>query len=297
MSTKVPFNPRWAVYFRSGKISGLVFLLSSLAVLFISGCAQKTAVLNSPANLIGICSESITQTVGSGLTTTVCEEEPEPEPSLAQNILSTAYSQTGRLYRYGGRLPKTGFDCAGFTQWTFAQHGISLPRTTRDQIKTGQAVKRQDVRPGDLLFYWRNRAQRLLHVGIFTGNGQFIHSPHTGARIRESKAFDRYHLARFVSARRVIEDPNAAPLPDDLRVAIVQKALAENLPSPKRQTAKSGEALAATNDATPKKHRVRKGDSIWALARRYGVSTQTLLQANGLSAKHTLRIGQTLAIP
>lgn len=174
----------------------------------------------------------------------------------ASQLLSTAYSQLGRKYRWGGSSPATGFDCSGFVKWVFARHGIKLPRSAREQVKAGRPVARKDLRPGDLVFYGKYPGSRTVsHVGIYMGKGRFIHSPRTGKPIQVSRAFDRHFSARFRGARRV-------------------------LPS-----------------ARPRHYTVKKGDYIWALARRFGVSPWKLMRANGLSRDHVLQIGRRLVVP
>ncbi|MEW5725757.1 MAG: NlpC/P60 family protein [Thermodesulfobacteriota bacterium] len=234
-----------------------------------------------------------------------------------QRLLAVAYSKTGLPYRRGGTSPETGFDCAGFTQWVFTQNGLPLPRTPQDQFGSGRPISKEELRPGDLVFY----DEGYLHVGIYAGDGLFIHSPHTGDRIKESRAFDRYHKKHWAGARRVIQDTEAAPLDENLKEVIIRQALAEQgldqaeekekprqtagKPAVKKAAAKSTEKPAvkkavAKSEAKGKKTKVyvvQSGDTIWKVARRLGISHKALLKANGLKENHTLRIGQKLTVP
>lgn len=131
---------------------------------------------------------------------------------LTEKILLTAFSQQGTPYRYGGTSPQSGFDCSGFTRWVFAQNGINLPRSSSEQLAVGRPVAKEDLRPGDLLIYKRHNRGRATHVGIYVGDGKYIHSPRAGRTVEESEAFSQQAAPRFIGARRVFEDPTAMSL-------------------------------------------------------------------------------------
>ncbi len=122
-------------------------------------------------------------------------------PSLGLDIVRTGLTQKGRRYRWGGTAPSSGFDCSGFTQWTYTQHGISLPRTAQEQFQTGISVSRHELRAGDLVFYKINRRGRW-HVGIYMDDGTFVHSPRKGKNISEANMDDSYWAKRYKGARR-----------------------------------------------------------------------------------------------
>jgi cell wall-associated NlpC family hydrolase len=105
---------------------------------------------------------------------------PPPAPSSAAQIaLAAAYSQIGTPYVYAGASPETGFDCSGFTMWAWAQAGVSLPHSSAAQYASLPHVDQSELVPGDLLFFY----SPIHHVGMYVGNGQMIHSPHTGAYV------------------------------------------------------------------------------------------------------------------
>lgn len=122
-------------------------------------------------------------------------------PSLGLDIVRTGLTQKGRRYRWGGTAPSTGFDCSGFTQWAFQQHGINLPRTAQEQFHTGITIHRHELRAGDLVFYKINRRGRW-HVGIYMDDGTFVHSPRRGRNISEANMDDTYWTKRYMGARR-----------------------------------------------------------------------------------------------
>ncbi|OIO02196.1 MAG: hypothetical protein AUJ49_06585 [Desulfovibrionaceae bacterium CG1_02_65_16] len=122
-------------------------------------------------------------------------------PSLGLDVVRTGLTQKGRRYRRAGASPVTGFDCSGFTQWTFRQHGIKLPRSAAEQYALGHSVPRSQLRPGDLVFYKINRRGRW-HVGIYMDDGVFVHSPRPGRGISEANMDDAYWSKRYLGARR-----------------------------------------------------------------------------------------------
>lgn len=98
---------------------------------------------------------------------------------------------------WGGTTPE-GFDCSGFTQYVYKHFGISIGRTTKDQIYDGVGVSRDQLQSGDLVFYGKNGIPS--HMGIYLGNGMYIHAPRTGDVIKISP----YGRADYITARRII---------------------------------------------------------------------------------------------
>ena len=121
------------------------------------------------------------------------------------SVLDTARSQIGAPYRGGGSSPSQGFDCSGFVQWVYARHGIRLPRRTKDLLRVGRPVAKGDLHAGDLVFFMPSAKSSSLHVGIFDGHGQFIHSPSPGGRVREESLLIPYWRAAYYQANRVLD--------------------------------------------------------------------------------------------
>lgn len=126
---------------------------------------------------------------------------------LTLNILYSAYRCLGTPYRYGGTTP-AGFDCSGFVQHVFGENGITLGRSSRDQAQEGIPIELSELKPGDLIFFTMRpkKHSSVDHVGLYIGNGQFIHA--SSYRYREiiiedleSGAF----INRLVGARRILE--------------------------------------------------------------------------------------------
>ncbi|MEY4711119.1 MAG: hypothetical protein RIS88_569, partial [Pseudomonadota bacterium] len=120
----------------------------------------------------------------------------------------------GVPYRLGGDSAETGFDCSGFVRAIYEQTvGLVLPRTADDQAAATQVIERQDLKPGDLVFF--NTMRRAFsHVGIYVGEGKFIHSPKPGAEVRVEDMGGSYWRRRFDGARRVLGVTDASPATD-----------------------------------------------------------------------------------
>lgn len=119
----------------------------------------------------------------------------------AQRCLQVAAQYLGTPYVYGGTTP-AGFDCSGFTMYVYSQLGISLPHSSKSQASCGVAVSRDELMPGDLVFF-NTTGSGISHVGIYSGNGMFIHSPLSGSSVCYTNMNSPYYSGRFVTARRV----------------------------------------------------------------------------------------------
>jgi cell wall-associated NlpC family hydrolase len=132
---------------------------------------------------------------------------PAPAPALGsriQTVLQGALALLGTPYRWGG-TGTDGFDCSGLVGYVFHNAlGIELPRVSRDLAKSGELVRdRSLLSPGDLVFFSRRARGRVDHVGIYLGDGRFLHAPRTGKQVEVSSLDNAYWNDRFVQARRV----------------------------------------------------------------------------------------------
>ncbi len=120
-----------------------------------------------------------------------------------QNTLETALDLIGIRYRRGGTSPETGFDCSGFVDHVFKEGlGLYLPHNARQISKTGEAVGKHELQPGDLVFF--NTMRRAFsHVGIYLGDNKFVHAPRVGGTVRVEDMSESYWRKRFNGARRV----------------------------------------------------------------------------------------------
>jgi cell wall-associated NlpC family hydrolase len=120
--------------------------------------------------------------------------------SLLDNVCGLATGFLGTPYRWGGTTPKA-FDCSGFVRYVYAELGVKLPRTARQQIKVGQKVSGAMLQAGDLIFFDMMKGY-VSHVGMYLGNGKFIHAstPRTGVRIDPLSKYSKH----LVGARRYV---------------------------------------------------------------------------------------------
>jgi cell wall-associated NlpC family hydrolase len=129
---------------------------------------------------------------------------------VAIRLLDTALGLLGVPYRKGGASAETGFDCSGFVRHVYAQAlGLVLPRRAADQARATVPIDRDELQPGDLVFF--NTMRRAFsHVGVYLGNGKFVHAPSKGDHVKISDMNDRYWARRFNGARRVEALENAS---------------------------------------------------------------------------------------
>jgi cell wall-associated NlpC family hydrolase len=118
-------------------------------------------------------------------------------------FIATALALRGTPYLNGGSEPSQGFDCSGFVQWVFGQHGTALPREVREQFDAGQRIDRDEVKAGDLVFF-TTVSRGASHVGIALGNGEFVHAPSSRGVVRVEHYTSGYWAARWIGARRIL---------------------------------------------------------------------------------------------
>lgn len=116
-----------------------------------------------------------------------------------RNLISRAFSYVGGRYKWGG-TSRDGIDCSGLTRMLYLKEGIDLPHNAKMQFKLGKPVKKEDLLPGDLVFF--NTRGPLTHVGIWIGNGQFIHAAGRKRGVRVDYLSNPYYSKRFAGARR-----------------------------------------------------------------------------------------------
>ncbi len=147
--------------------------------------------------------------LGSFVATSACSLEPPRnsqvaykarEPAAQHKAVSIAEQMIGAPYHYGGNTPK-GFDCSGLVYYSFSKAGYSIGRDSKSQIAQTITIDPRDLRPGDLVFFDIEGSNT--HIGIYTGNGQFIHAPSSGKRVSYASMDDQYWRDHFVRAGRL----------------------------------------------------------------------------------------------
>ncbi len=136
-------------------------------------------------------------------------ESPDvPEPitptvlraSTGERIADVALSMVGTPYRFGGTTPQ-GFDCSGLVYFSYKTLGLAVPRTSRAQRQTAKPVDRRNLRHGDLLFF--DTSWKFGHVGIYVGDGRFVHAPSSGKSVTVERLDEGYYANRLEHAGRL----------------------------------------------------------------------------------------------
>jgi cell wall-associated NlpC family hydrolase len=187
-----------------------------LVSLLVTGCASSQAVPrpfpgaalppaageppaaagSAPAAAVGTAPEP-----AAPITTPEDGSSAGVRPAWTSELLASALALRGTPYRNGGTDLK-GFDCSGFVRYVFAQVGQQLPREVRDQFAVGTPVKREEVQPGDLVFF-QTVSPGASHVGIALGNDEFVHAPSSRGVVRTERYTVTYWSTRWVGARRI----------------------------------------------------------------------------------------------
>lgn len=166
--------------------------LANLAPAFL----EATLPVNPSAMLAG--STPVSPDTGTDVATSGDEDS-----DLRHALVALAMKLRDVPYVRGGHSPTTGFDCSGFVRYVFAHAiGLRLPANSAGQFLAGIKVKRDDMQPGDLVFFHTGGRKRISHVGIYLDNGRFIHSPSAGKSVEVSSLADAYWSKRFAGARR-----------------------------------------------------------------------------------------------
>jgi cell wall-associated NlpC family hydrolase len=127
-------------------------------------------------------------------------ERPPPSP-LGREVALYAMGLIDIGYRFGGKNPEAGLDCSGMVSHVFKQAaGMKLVGSAADIARKGRSVRRQDLYPGDLVFF-NTRNAPFSHVGIYIGDDRFIHAPSSRGRVRIDRMSANYYAQRFVAAR------------------------------------------------------------------------------------------------
>jgi len=120
---------------------------------------------------------------------------------LRAQLVKTAGEFIGVPYLWGGTTRENGMDCSGLVMAVYQLNGLALPRTSREQYEAGFPVERDRMEKGDLLFFAKGNDAPISHVGIYIGDGRFIHAPATGKKIRIESLSRPYYARRYVGSR------------------------------------------------------------------------------------------------
>jgi cell wall-associated NlpC family hydrolase len=161
----------------------------ALAGVLVSGCASGPQQPAAHARVVTAPAPSAA--VGA-----------EPELTLGGAIAELAVGMVGARYRYGGADPVQGFDCSGLVFYTYGQAGHPVPRTSTEQFRLARKIALGDADAGDLMFF-QDQAQ-LSHVGIYLGDGLFVHAPATGQKVVVERVDSPYYQRHLVAVGRLL---------------------------------------------------------------------------------------------
>ncbi|WP_326533740.1 C40 family peptidase [Pseudorhodoferax sp.] len=168
----------------------------------VASAAQAAPPTEMPDDMQRVLVERglIQQTLGH------IEQVGQTMRDTTSDLVGTAMGFLGVPYRRGGNSAESGFDCSGFVRAVYSQTvGLVLPRRANEQAAATDTIDKRDLQPGDLVFF--NTMRRAFsHVGIYVGDGKFVHAPRSGAKVRVEDMDSSYWKRRFDGARRVETD-------------------------------------------------------------------------------------------
>jgi len=134
-----------------------------------------------------------------------CSHQPASNSAVPTSIGSkaadVALTMVGKPYRYGGSSPR-GFDCSGLVHYSYGRAGVSVPRSTKTQLRNSRSVSLKRLQRGDLLFF-NQEGKKSSHVAIYVGNSRFVHAPSSGKRVYVGNLESRYWRRHLAGARRL----------------------------------------------------------------------------------------------
>jgi cell wall-associated NlpC family hydrolase len=123
---------------------------------------------------------------------------------LRESIVKTAHDFIGVPYLWGGASAQAGFDCSGLTMTVYQLNGLNLPRQSSRQYETGDDVERKNLQKGDLVFFALKSRGKVSHVGLYIGDGKFIHAPSSGKNIRVDSLSSTYFSEKFIGGKKYL---------------------------------------------------------------------------------------------
>jgi cell wall-associated NlpC family hydrolase len=177
-------------------LGALAAISPPFCLILVAGCTQSVASRSSRDVLASVILAGAPKSPAS--------------TASASRVLGTAEEYVGVPYKWGGESPRTGFDCSGYVRYVFAEHGVRLPRTSREQATAGDrvAARVSSLRQGDLMLFAES-GSRISHVAIYAGGRRFIHSSSSGGGVRYDDIDTRrgqWFASHMVAARRVVAD-------------------------------------------------------------------------------------------
>jgi len=150
------------------------------------------------ATVLGGCASGPVQPSGRD----VAVAPPARELTLGDAVAEIAMGMVGTPYRYGGTDPRQGFDCSGLVFYTYGQAGHQVPRTSRELFRAARKIALGEAGAGDVMFF--QDQEKLSHVGIYVGDGLFVHAPATGQKVTVASIDAPYYQRHLVAVGRLL---------------------------------------------------------------------------------------------
>ena len=170
--------------------------LPTLKLVVLTTLLSFTVMLTGCA---GAPQQPVTRANGNGR---VIVEPRSVELSVGGAIAELAMGLVGTRYRYGGTAPTEGFDCSGLVFYAYSQAGYAVPRTSQEQFRAARKIALNDANAGDLMFF--QDQSRLSHVGIYLGDGLFVHAPASGQNVAVASLDLPYYQEHLVAVGRLL---------------------------------------------------------------------------------------------
>jgi cell wall-associated NlpC family hydrolase len=192
------------------KRHSFAYFLGSAALVLASHAsigAEQGVVPDQTSRLTAVTTDSLDTAAPAAQS---LDAAPPSVKDRATSLVVNALGFIGVKYRRGGDAPSTGFDCSGLVHYVFHDAwGLDLPRRAEQISHIGERIGKDQLKPGDLVFYSTIR-KTVSHVGIYLGDGQFIHAPSRGEQVRVEDMNQPYWIKRFSGARRISQDEATA---------------------------------------------------------------------------------------
>jgi cell wall-associated NlpC family hydrolase len=199
-----------AIAAAANNLAGPIYLgAGKVTIGQISGTWAPLGAGNDPNNLNSNWTRNVSRyyaEMGGDPASSVFTSSPSLAPGavgspIGTEVAAQALTYLGQPYVWGGESPQTGFDCSGLVHYLYAQHGIALPRVADAQARVGTSIPPAGLQAGDAVFF-ADSSGYIGHEGLYLGNGQFVHAPHTGDVVKVSSLLEPAYAARYAGARR-----------------------------------------------------------------------------------------------
>jgi cell wall-associated NlpC family hydrolase len=184
---------------------GTAIVAAGVLLVLVTTASLVALVQHAAAAIVGQVPGALRPLAGASATSAAGAGREAQAPADAGVAIASGRSHLGRPYVWGGASPAAGFDCSGLTQWAFGQAGGRLPRTAQQQFDATARLGRDELRPGDLLFFQIccQPPDVVTHVGIYVGTGQMLHAPAPGEYVRIESIDTPYWRSQWAGAGRV----------------------------------------------------------------------------------------------